>query len=291
MIIDLQNKPILEALKYFQDEIDLLNNDFIGQTYHSSQHKQIVPSIYFGKNNDYEILQNTIMHGVALVIHSTANYMLFALEFYDNPYERYYDANSNRYLTLLKIKRTDITNWQKENEINFNGLKGKKSKEIMLGMPIAGGIPGSLFRGAFNLVGKLEDDTEERIGHIYYLKFLSDGVEKSIPVISEISYSNNLENFLNTHWKNSMPAKPIEKVKEGCFIATACYGDYEHPSVIILREFRDNYLLKNSIGKKFTLLYYKFSPRLANVIKEKSSLKKIVRIIIINPIVWAIKNK
>src|SRR5690606_36632134 len=33
-----------------------------------------------------------------------------------------------------------------------------------------------------------------------------------------------------------------DKLKEGCYIATACYGSYEHPDVLILRRFRDKVL-------------------------------------------------
>lgn len=54
-----------------------------------------------------------------------------------------------------------------------------------------------------------------------------------------------------------------------CFIATAVYEDYNHPNVIILRNFRDNYLLTNSIGSKFVQFYYRYSPKIANYIKDK----------------------
>ena len=37
--------------------------------------------------------------------------------------------------------------------------------------------------------------------------------------------------------------------KEGCYIATLVYGDYEHPKVKILRRFRDDFLLTNYLGK------------------------------------------
>ena len=38
---------------------------------------------------------------------------------------------------------------------------------------------------------------------------------------------------------------------KGCFIATAVYGSYDAPEVIILRKFRDRVLCRNYFGKSF----------------------------------------
>ncbi|APC95235.1 cold shock domain-containing protein [Francisella tularensis subsp. novicida] len=62
-----------------------------------------------------------------------------------------------------------------------------------------------------------------------------------------------------------------------CFIATSVYGDYEHPQVIVLRKFRDNYLLPNKIGKIFVKYYYKYSPRVAEYLNKKKFLSLVVR--------------
>lgn len=55
---------------------------------------------------------------------------------------------------------------------------------------------------------------------------------------------------------------------EGCYIATAVYGDYDVPEVLILRSFRDGVLLKSFWGKIFVKIYYFFSPPLANYLKN-----------------------
>ena len=47
----------------------------------------------------------------------------------------------------------------------------------------------------------------------------------------------------------------------GCYIATMAYGDYDHPSVMELRGFRDTYLKKSSLGRSFIEIYYKYSPK------------------------------
>jgi hypothetical protein len=68
--------------------------------------------------------------------------------------------------------------------------------------------------------------------------------------------------------------------KGGCFIATAVFGSYNHPAVKVFRKFRDAYLLTNSFGKKFVALYYKYSPDVADMIKESPILKIIFMLIL-----------
>jgi hypothetical protein len=64
----------------------------------------------------------------------------------------------------------------------------------------------------------------------------------------------------------------------GCFIATAAYGSLMEPHVKILRDFRDRFLITNTIGNSFVKLYYKYSPPLANFIAKHDSLRAMVRI-------------
>lgn len=63
----------------------------------------------------------------------------------------------------------------------------------------------------------------------------------------------------------------------GCFIATAAYGSVLEPQVVLLREFRDAYLLTNGPGRKFVDYYYTFSPPLADFISRSELLKFMVR--------------
>ena len=63
----------------------------------------------------------------------------------------------------------------------------------------------------------------------------------------------------------------------GCFIATAIYKDYEHPRVQLLREFRDQYLLTNSLGRMFVDMYYRWSPALARFLEKRKPIMALVR--------------
>jgi hypothetical protein len=64
----------------------------------------------------------------------------------------------------------------------------------------------------------------------------------------------------------------------GCFIATAAYGSMMEPHVKILRNFRDRFLLHNSMGKGFVRLYNTYSPPMADFIAKHDSLRAMVRI-------------
>jgi hypothetical protein len=78
--------------------------------------------------------------------------------------------------------------------------------------------------------------------------------------------------------------------KDGCFVATACYGDFDAPEVLALRQFRDNRLLTTSLGKIFVAVYYSTSPFLVRVIAKSARLKKIVRLFLLQPIVKKIQR-
>lgn len=74
------------------------------------------------------------------------------------------------------------------------------------------------------------------------------------------------------------------KSSSGCFIATATMGNYNHPVVYELRQFRDNWLLNKTWGQKFTEWYYKNSPKVAEVIKDSPILKTLTFILIVFPL-------
>jgi hypothetical protein len=76
----------------------------------------------------------------------------------------------------------------------------------------------------------------------------------------------------------------IPEKKGNCFIATAAMGDYNHPVVIDLRQFRDNWLLKRNWGIRFTNWYYSYGPYAAKRIEKSNSLKVISYILIVKPL-------
>lgn len=63
----------------------------------------------------------------------------------------------------------------------------------------------------------------------------------------------------------------------GCFIATAAFGTPFAEEINVLRNWRDDWLLKNSLGVMFVNLYYKLSPPIANSIRRSASKKSWTR--------------
>ena len=63
----------------------------------------------------------------------------------------------------------------------------------------------------------------------------------------------------------------------GCYIATMAYGDYEHPQVLELRQFRDVFLSKTTLGLYFIRFYYKYSPLLVEKLKNKPKINSLIR--------------
>jgi hypothetical protein len=63
----------------------------------------------------------------------------------------------------------------------------------------------------------------------------------------------------------------------GCYIATMAYGSYDHPQVMVLRQFRDEVLEESIFGRWFIKIYYQYSPKLVEKLKGKEKFNIIIR--------------
>ena len=68
-----------------------------------------------------------------------------------------------------------------------------------------------------------------------------------------------------------------------CFIATAAMGGSEHPSVKLLREFRDECLEPHAWGRALMRLYYRWSPALAGALERHPALRRLARLLLVAP--------
>nr|WP_305068547.1 CFI-box-CTERM domain-containing protein [Leucobacter sp. cx-42] len=96
-------------------------------------------------------------------------------------------------------------------------------------------------------------------------------------------FEQGIDRFINRDSHAS--AQQSSQNSGGCYIATAVYGSYDDPSVLVLRQFRDEKLQTSMLGRVFIRTYYAISPPLARhfssvqwlKIASKKVLDRIVR--------------
>ena len=84
--------------------------------------------------------------------------------------------------------------------------------------------------------------------------------------------------------------QPTEAEQSRCFVATAVYGNVDHPDVLLLREFRDEVLLPSALGRAFISFYYSTSPFLVASIRTERA-KSIIKTLVIRPAIWIVRNR
>lgn len=107
--------------------------------------------------------------------------------------------------------------------------------------------------------------------------------------ISSLDMSNECRNYFN---KNNSTLNSINSQlnpSDGCYIATMVYGDYNHPKVMDLRQFRDLYLSQRSWGRKFIIFYYANSPRWVEKLKDHKRINALIRMTL-NSFVYFLKK-
>lgn len=74
----------------------------------------------------------------------------------------------------------------------------------------------------------------------------------------------------------------------GCYVATMVYGSYDAPNVLVLRRFRDRFLLRFSAGRAFVCWYYRNSPGFVDRHRSKMLLHRMIRFGL-NGFVWLLR--
>lgn len=102
-----------------------------------------------------------------------------------------------------------------------------------------------------------------------------------------VDIAGNIGLFLNLDTTNQQ-VQPDDVVglfdENSCFIATAAYGSPLEKNVKVLRSFRDQILLKTSVGQLFVKTYYLLSPPLAKWIGQSAARRSVARTVL-TPIV------
>jgi hypothetical protein len=114
-------------------------------------------------------------------------------------------------------------------------------------------------------------------------------VQRSMKVLAPICTTHARIRLLATDWVDGAEIRFDEIgfffVTGYCFIATAAYGTETATELDILRDFRDQVLLNNTLGSRFVEAYYKLSPPVADFIAKNDFLRAVTRETLIDPIV------
>jgi len=172
-------------------------------------------------------------------------------------------AKITKEVYAMPLGYNQTINWSKVNQVIENSLDWDKVVDLILKV-----IPQKNIEKIKNTNKTFE---------INEYKTLADFV------ISKLSYSQiNKVKYL-CYWKEVSPmwssAKNIttQKTKDACYIATMAYGSYDHPQVLELRRFRDDFLSKTIAGILFIKIYYFYSPKLVEKLKNKRRINAIIR--------------
>ena len=95
--------------------------------------------------------------------------------------------------------------------------------------------------------------------------------------ISSLDMTSECRNYFNSNNSTLNSINSQLNPSGGCYIATMAYGDYDHPQVMVLRQFRDSYLSKRDWGKKFIKFYYANSPRWVETLKDHKRINSLIR--------------
>ncbi len=157
------------------------------------------------------------------------------------------------YSKVDKMK-ADCLNWNKVVEVVSDGISINDVETIQR---CSNQAKVSEYKSLVDfLIGKLGPIQINQIKHICYWKDLRAAQAKSTA---------------------KQVGKTISTATDGCYIATMAYGDYDHPQVLELRTFRDDFLSKSYLGRNFIKLYYKYSPLLVEKLKDKAKINDIIR--------------
>lgn len=112
------------------------------------------------------------------------------------------------------------------------------------------------------------------------VNWLGDGLEKYPTQKLKDAYIKKIQKIEPNY-------EPPKAQSSGwCFIATAAMGSYDHPQVMELRHFRDEWILQKKWGDNFVELYYRYGAIAAKFIEKSFVLKKLSYLLIVKPLVY-----
>ena len=96
-------------------------------------------------------------------------------------------------------------------------------------------------------------------------------------------------NQFGTDYLNNLEVVGLYK-KTGCFIATAVYGSPFVPELLVLRDFRDRFLLRSTLGRNLVSIYYWVSPVVAAFLENHRLFSVVLKGLVLEPLIWVLKR-
>ena len=115
----------------------------------------------------------------------------------------------------------------------------------------------------------------------HLIEFRFDALHKREEAIKTIKAKEDKYSAPEIIYRNNFTAS---SENGNCFIATLCYDDLNHSNLILLRNFRDKFLINNNFGKILVNTYYMISPKILVLLNKKSIFTLIIKKILIEPL-------
>ena len=120
--------------------------------------------------------------------------------------------------------------------------------------------------------------------------FTAEELRKAIESGLKVNEQWVFKGFANYHLCPTCYAEVKRRLGGGgCFIATACYGAFEHPSVQEFRWFRDTRLNQHTWGRGLVDVYYRCSPPVARFLRSSPVAAAVVRKFLLAPILHVLR--
>lgn len=163
---------------------------------------------------------------------------------------------------------------------NIKRIAGSNDDNYLL---VCGAVISSIMGACVQLFNRSQEElSQQRVSPNAMLTTI-DSIVDSLTRAQQIDMADDIRSKLNSNKRQIQGLRSTfvnyarHASKSGCYIATMAYGDYNHPQVVILREFRDNVLSNHLLGRLFIKVYYTVSPKCVVILKNQKSINSLIK--------------
>ncbi len=119
-------------------------------------------------------------------------------------------------------------------------------------------------------------------GNLIVLAYTSEGDQLFNARFECSSCGSSHDTLTCPHCNTMVPTNCVVN-KSTCFVVTATMGDAEHPTVLLLKRFRDEWLSCSQLGRLTITSYSWFGPPIAALIEGSALLKRFMYALVVFP--------